>query len=550
MAVKMYVVTLTAALLTNAFASKCCAQEGKVSAVESPVDSAVESAVESPPALPATADSEQIARTAAIPHLRRDFLEIIRKSNEILAKDSKNAGALIDLGYANRNLGNFADDVTFCTKAIELDPEIAVAYGERAIAYTHLGEKEKALKDFAAAIKIDPQNSAFYSNRGWLYLYENEFQQAIDECTKSIAIYADYSPAYYCRARAYIALHQFEQAIDDLNQAIKLYPNKVIGYYLSRAYIYLTLKDYAKALSDTLTAMRLKPGDKFATMYRMLALFQANNIDALEKGLNDAVAGNPGDANVLVKRATYLRMAEKHQLALNDLDQAEKLTPQDATIYRERALTYKAMNQLDKAAEQIAKAVALIPDEESIALQRQIRAFKQPLLSMRSGSGTMFIADLPSAAQSSDKATAWQNMITMVRLNKIPENIPDAPNFKVFMQRDLEQYFQDPHKKPFTVEYKLLRDVPTLGKNGRPVYFVWLTVHAGKKLVKEGAAILEAENKTAFNITAFMSKSEIAADPNLVARACPLQIAIEIFTRAGVTFEIPPQKVPIERAPA
>lgn len=45
-------------------------------------------------------------------------------------------------------------------KAIELDPEYALAYSTRGFAYTKLGEKEKAISDFEKCIELS-ENPAF-----------------------------------------------------------------------------------------------------------------------------------------------------------------------------------------------------------------------------------------------------------------------------------------------------------------------------------------------------------------------------------------------------
>ena len=55
------------------------------------------------------------------------------------------------------------------TEAIRLDPELAVAYSNRGLAYDELGQMERAVADFDEAIRLDPQLALAYHNRGNAY---------------------------------------------------------------------------------------------------------------------------------------------------------------------------------------------------------------------------------------------------------------------------------------------------------------------------------------------------------------------------------------------
>ena len=50
--------------------------------------------------------------------------------------------------------GEYDKAIADCNKAIELDPELALAYFDRGFAYMELGEKEKALSDFEQCIEV------------------------------------------------------------------------------------------------------------------------------------------------------------------------------------------------------------------------------------------------------------------------------------------------------------------------------------------------------------------------------------------------------------
>lgn len=56
---------------------------------------------------------------------------------------------------------DFDDAIEDYTKAIDLDPCLAVAYYNRGTVLYRLGNYELALKDFAKSVELDPENVNF-----------------------------------------------------------------------------------------------------------------------------------------------------------------------------------------------------------------------------------------------------------------------------------------------------------------------------------------------------------------------------------------------------
>ena len=53
-------------------------------------------------------------------------------------------------------LGDSNQVIADCTRAIELDPRLAVAYWSRGIAYARKGDQKRALADQRKALELDP----------------------------------------------------------------------------------------------------------------------------------------------------------------------------------------------------------------------------------------------------------------------------------------------------------------------------------------------------------------------------------------------------------
>ncbi len=74
-----------------------------------------------------------------------------------------------------------------------------------------------AIKDYDKAIEIDPENAMAYNNRGNVKQYLRDLQGAIQDYDKAIEIDPNYATAYNNRGIA-------KQAQGDLQGAIQDYP--------------------------------------------------------------------------------------------------------------------------------------------------------------------------------------------------------------------------------------------------------------------------------------------------------------------------------------
>ncbi len=507
-----------------------------------------------PEELASTAESETIEKRSKIPSSNSDYLTMIRKATLQLEKNPKNAGAYLDLAYANRHLGNYQKCLDYSNKSISLEPDVAVAYAERGLGYSGLKKFDKALDDMSTAIKLDENNSAFYSHRGWIYIILKKYDLAVRECTRSIEIYGDYSPAFYARGRAYLALNQYEKAIADFSSAIKLFPNEVGGYYTDRAYAYIQLKQYPRALSDLLIGMRIDPDDSSAFLFKAIALSKTGAQQEALVDLNKAIAINAKNIPALSNRGILYRLSREFEKSCDDFKTAIALSPDSAVLHRELGLTYLVMNQSDLALVEFERAVSLDPDEYESAYQAayaRLRAkgdFKLAYDNSKDKTAvvetstnkkvTFFIDQLVGSA--TEQKAMLAKIVKQVETLSPTEHLPPSENFKLFMERDLAAFFKGRTKKTLQVDYQLLRDVPTLTLNGKPAFYCWAKAAKMDQIIEEGAVRLEAADKKGFVVTDYLSTTDIAGDSKLVFKSFPEIIAVDIFYRAKVKpAEIP-----------
>ena len=74
------------------------------------------------------------------------------------------------------------------SKAIELKPNFAAAYGNRGYLYGIRGLLDQALEDAAKAIEINPRAARNYNNRAIIYFLRKEYDKSQQDVLKAQAL--------------------------------------------------------------------------------------------------------------------------------------------------------------------------------------------------------------------------------------------------------------------------------------------------------------------------------------------------------------------------
>ena len=84
--------------------------------------------------------------------------------------------------------GRFDDAIAEYSKAIELDPNLAEAYGNRGNAWRALGEVQRAIADYAEAILLNPQDAGAYAGRALAYTSLGKDRSAEQDIDKAVEL--------------------------------------------------------------------------------------------------------------------------------------------------------------------------------------------------------------------------------------------------------------------------------------------------------------------------------------------------------------------------
>jgi len=90
--------------------------------------------------------------------------------------------------------------------------------------YMREGKFNQAIASYTAAINLDPNNAIYYSNRAAAYAKLNDNKMSIADCEKALKIDPSYSKAYGRMGLAYFNDEIYDKAIEAYENALKLDP--------------------------------------------------------------------------------------------------------------------------------------------------------------------------------------------------------------------------------------------------------------------------------------------------------------------------------------
>ena len=183
---------------------------------------------------------------------------------------------LIEKGDASIGEHEYDKAIVYLTAAINLKPNLPVAYDLRGLAYSHNGQYEKAIADLDRAIEILPGNAWQHSIRGLAFFFTDQHDKAISDFTKAIETDPDFtahSNLYLNRGKAHAAVGQLDKAISDFNSYVRINPDHASQSdpYFHRGRAYWMKGEYEKAISDLNIAIAKKTQGRRGYSLRGLA---------------------------------------------------------------------------------------------------------------------------------------------------------------------------------------------------------------------------------------------------------------------------------------
>ncbi|MBK7203095.1 tetratricopeptide repeat protein [Candidatus Amarolinea dominans] len=195
---------------------------------------------------------------------------IERNPNDAIAYHSRGLAHSIT-GDLDAAIADFDQALTLLTDA----DMRANAYNNRGIARARQGNPVAALADFDRAIELDPTNVNAYNNQGNLYASRGDSTSAIAAYNRAAELDPGFPDTFNNRGGAHRIQGNLTAALADYGRAIEIHSGFALPY-INRGEVHLDLGDFEAALADLRRCLELCPDASYrATAEELIARSEA-----------------------------------------------------------------------------------------------------------------------------------------------------------------------------------------------------------------------------------------------------------------------------------
>jgi len=288
------------------------------------------------------------------------------------------------LGEDQKSQGNWLAAIPHYERAVELDPNFAIAYARMATMYSNLGERERGMefakKAFSLVDRVTEHERLYIATRYYSSV-TGDMDKTIDGYQAWTRAYPREGPPHTNLGVQYANAGQWEKAVDEEQQAILLEPKVAVAYGdLVIDYIRLDRFDEAKAIAEKAFAQKIDSAN-LHTLLLQLAYIQGDQA-GVQREIQWA-SGRPEEytfLNTQAAQASYLgqrRAARELSRRASEMARRRKLAAVAATYAGGQASTDALLGSCDLARTEAHAALALVSGDTLPAAGGAISALAQ-----------------------------------------------------------------------------------------------------------------------------------------------------------------------------
>jgi tetratricopeptide (TPR) repeat protein len=171
-----------------------------------------------------------VAATAGTLETASQRTQALLEEERSLAADARErelraeARRLNNAGVLSYHQGAYDTSVQQFRRALELDPSLAEAWNNLALAHTEMRRDGEALEAFKKALELDPSVGQVFNNLGYLYHRRGEHENALEMYERAIQRGHDTSAAWANLANALYEMRRADEAVAAWKRALEIDP--------------------------------------------------------------------------------------------------------------------------------------------------------------------------------------------------------------------------------------------------------------------------------------------------------------------------------------
>jgi len=268
------------------------------------------------------------------------------------------------LGNLYMSTGRYADAESAYEAALEYDSADDDALRGLGIAYQRLNRPDESESVVRKAIDMHPGNAALYNSLGVLLFRQGRFDEASRQHEYAVALMSDNMKYVTNLGSAYMLQGKFTLAATYYQRSIEIEPTQMAHTNLGLMYYYTGNND--AAIENQRIAVSLQPNDHLARATLGDMLLTAGRHQEARQAFTEAdemasraLRVNPNDPFTIMDLAWIKTGLEEHDEALNLIDRALQMVPDDPYVHYYNGLILNRTGNVSQAIEALRTAVEL-----------------------------------------------------------------------------------------------------------------------------------------------------------------------------------------------
>ncbi|MEL6820986.1 MAG: tetratricopeptide repeat protein [Calditrichota bacterium] len=254
-------------------------------------------------------------------------------------------------------VGKFAEAKSLVDSALTYRPDFAVFHQTRGWLLARLDQPDSAIASYKRSLGYKSHAPNIWGALGIQFLKIASYEEASYWLEKAVAAFPDSSDLYLQLTDSYYRRGNYTRTLSiiDAYQRRFTSPHPPILYKL-RGISFFAEEQYAAARAELQYYCDLKFNDGEGWKYLGMAAFHLGDSEAAVSALNKAQPRLPGDSEIFLYRARYFRGADKHDIAMEQVEIGLQKNPDNAELLTEKGILLFEARQLESA-ERILKSV-------------------------------------------------------------------------------------------------------------------------------------------------------------------------------------------------